>query len=50
MCGIAGFVGLGDQADLQAMTDALAHRGPDGQGIVIEPTERLFWGIGGWRS
>ena len=30
MCGMAGFVGSGRRADLAAMTDALAHRGPDG--------------------
>jgi len=29
MCGIAGFVGQGDWADLLAMTRALDHRGPD---------------------
>ena len=32
MCGIAGFCGAGDIADLAAMTAALAHRGPDGVG------------------
>ncbi len=35
MCGIAGIMaasGAADKAALQAMTDALAHRGPDGQG------------------
>jgi asparagine synthase (glutamine-hydrolysing) len=35
MCGIAGFVGRGDQGDLQRMTRALAHRGPDGEGFQI---------------
>ena len=30
MCGIAGFWGAGDQTIVTAMTDALAHRGPDG--------------------
>jgi len=33
MCGIAGFAGFGTTADLHAMTDALAHRGPDGAGF-----------------
>ncbi|WP_100655826.1 asparagine synthase (glutamine-hydrolyzing) [Alteromonas flava] len=36
MCGIAGFVNTNGQAanphDLQAMTDIIAHRGPDGEG------------------
>jgi asparagine synthase (glutamine-hydrolysing) len=36
MCGIAGFVGQGDRADLFAMMTALAHRGPDGHGFYIE--------------
>jgi asparagine synthase (glutamine-hydrolysing) len=36
MCGIAGFVGRGDRADLFAMMTALAHRGPDGHGFHIE--------------
>jgi len=32
MCGIAGFVGKGSEADLLRMTSALRHRGPDFQG------------------
>jgi asparagine synthase (glutamine-hydrolysing) len=32
MCGIAGFSGAGDATDLQAMMDALTHRGPDQEG------------------
>jgi asparagine synthase (glutamine-hydrolysing) len=36
MCGIAGFAGIGDQADLAAMTRALAHRGPDGDGLFSD--------------
>ena len=31
MCGIAGCYGFGSIALLQSMTDAIAHRGPDGQ-------------------
>src|SRR4051812_29616723 len=38
MCGIAGFVGSGDHGDLVAMTRALGHRGPDGEGFY-EDTE-----------
>lgn len=32
MCGIAGMYGFGDAARLRAMTDTIAHRGPDGEG------------------
>ena len=37
MCGLAGFVGAGDAADLRAMGAALVHRGPDGEGLEIDP-------------
>ena len=42
MCGIAGIFDLKgrrepDRAALKRMTDALAHRGPDGQGAHLEP-------------
>jgi asparagine synthase (glutamine-hydrolysing) len=42
MCGIAGIVDLKasreiDRAALKRMTDALAHRGPDGEGFYIAP-------------
>ena len=41
MCGIAGWWspdgGPIDQAGLGRMTRALAHRGPDGEGFLIEP-------------
>jgi len=36
MCGIAGFAGIGTEADLRAMSSALRHRGPDGQGLHID--------------
>lgn len=32
MCGITGFVGTGRPADLDAMCQAIRHRGPDGHG------------------
>lgn len=35
MCGIAGFQGAFDASLLQRMTDAVAHRGPDGEGVVV---------------
>jgi asparagine synthase (glutamine-hydrolysing) len=40
MCGVAGWIGtLTDTAVLVSMTDALAHRGPDGEGVAILPLE-----------
>jgi asparagine synthase (glutamine-hydrolysing) len=44
MCGIAGFVGRGDQADLTAMTRVLTHRGPDGEGFYVDPERGVFLG------
>jgi asparagine synthase (glutamine-hydrolysing) len=35
MCGICGTVGRGVESELAAMTEALAHRGPDGSGVEI---------------
>ncbi len=42
MCGIAGFVGTGDERHLQAMSDALVHRGPDGAGKYIDRPNSVF--------
>lgn len=44
MCGIAGFVGRGDAATLQRMTDALTHRGPDASGYWSEPDRGVHLG------
>jgi asparagine synthase (glutamine-hydrolysing) len=44
MCGIAGFWGAGDQTTVRAMTDALAHRGPDGHGYHVDQDARIFLG------
>ena len=44
MCGITGFVGEGDQQDLQAMMAVLAHRGPDGDASFIDADRRVFLG------
>ncbi|WP_038364561.1 asparagine synthase (glutamine-hydrolyzing) [Bosea sp. UNC402CLCol] len=44
MCGIAGFVGRGDETVLKAMTDCLAHRGPDGEGHFIDWDTAVFLG------
>jgi asparagine synthase (glutamine-hydrolysing) len=42
MCGIAGFILPGQPKDagrrLQAMTDRIAHRGPDGEGFFVQST------------
>ena len=42
MCGIAGFVGPGSKHDLQAMSDAMIHRGPDGSGAYIDQANGVF--------
>lgn len=36
MCGICGFFGGGNREDIQRMTDALIHRGPDAGGIFVD--------------
>lgn len=36
MCGITGFFGQGDREDLQQMTEALYHRGPDDGDIFVD--------------
>lgn len=37
MCGIAGFYGPYSETELAAMTAAVAHRGPDDEGLEIRP-------------
>src|SRR3984893_8632633 len=44
MCGIAGFAGLGDQADLASMTASLVHRGPDGEGQYFDAEAKIYLG------
>jgi asparagine synthase (glutamine-hydrolysing) len=51
MCGITGFLDLSGttstpdlQAQVQGMTDALAHRGPDGEGIWVDPSVGIALG------
>lgn len=48
MCGIAGFIKQGspdsNRALLRRMTDALAHRGPDGSGQWVEPAAGVALG------
>ena len=36
MCGIAGFVGRGDEGDLRRMVEAIAYRGPDAEGFYSD--------------
>lgn len=44
MCGLAGFAGQGERADLIRMTTALAHRGPDGEGYYHDSEAAVFLG------
>lgn len=44
MCGITGFVGAGNDADLRRMADALAHRGPDDTGYWADPLRCVHLG------
>lgn len=41
MCGIVGFVGLGDTSLLKQMNASQKHRGPDDSGVFIDST----WGV-----
>jgi asparagine synthase (glutamine-hydrolysing) len=42
MCGIAGFVGAGDQSDVHRMNAALARRGPDDNGYFANGRDHIF--------
>jgi asparagine synthase (glutamine-hydrolysing) len=44
MCGIAGFAGFGCVDDVGAMTDSMAHRGPDGSALWVAPDVPVFLG------
>ena len=44
MCGITGFYGKGSLPDLQSMTDAMVHRGPDDEGVWHDPDCALYLG------
>ena len=39
MCGIAGVFGAHDEAMLKRMGDAIAHRGPDGEGVYSDGSD-----------
>ena len=45
MCGLAGFAGAGNRADLEAMAGAIVHRGPDDDGFHIEREHALHLGF-----
>jgi asparagine synthase (glutamine-hydrolysing) len=48
MCGLAGIIGrVGgiNGAALRRMTDAMAHRGPDGDGLWMGPADARGWGV-----
>jgi asparagine synthase (glutamine-hydrolysing) len=48
MCGIAGWLlapgKTRDEADLRAMADAIAHRGPDDRGYFLDPANGIAFG------
>lgn len=44
MCGITGFHGKGTRSHLEAMTDALAHRGPDANGYYVSENQQVYLG------
>ena len=49
MCGISGFVDFNaknGQTELQSMTDALLHRGPDASGYHLDQTSNYSIGLG----
>ncbi|MEC8288224.1 MAG: asparagine synthetase B, partial [Pseudomonadota bacterium] len=46
MCGLAGIAALSNvnRAAVQAMTDLMVHRGPDGEGLWLSADERICFG------
>ncbi len=44
MCGIAGFLGIGERCDLEAMTARLSYRGPDAEGFFVDAVRGLHLG------
>lgn len=45
MCGIAGFAGTGELADLRRMTERIRHRGPDSEGHWSDTENHVFLGF-----
>lgn len=44
MCGISGTIGLADRRVIEAMTEAIAHRGPDDHGVLIDEPGQIALG------
>lgn len=44
MCGLVGFIGSGSPEVLKAMTDSIAHRGPDGEGFYFDDNKQVALG------
>lgn len=44
MCGITGTLGIADEALVKAMTDAIAHRGPDDWGVYVDEVGQVALG------
>jgi asparagine synthase (glutamine-hydrolysing) len=44
MCGIVGVLGPGSNFLLSAMSDAIAHRGPDGSGLWVDDAANIALG------
>ena len=47
MCGICGTVGRAEEREIRWMTDAMSHRGPDGEGLQLFPAAPGADGKGG---
>ncbi|WP_417813384.1 asparagine synthase (glutamine-hydrolyzing) [Thalassospira alkalitolerans] len=45
MCGLAGATAIEDRDRVVASTGALAHRGPDGEGIWCDPDDGITFGV-----
>jgi asparagine synthetase B (glutamine-hydrolysing) len=56
MCGLVGFLGFSREDSLppwqvlQAMTDAIVHRGPDSEGHWLDPAAQIALGLGVYPS
>lgn len=44
MCGLSGFVGRGSRDDLERAMRSLRHRGPDGEGLFVDPDTGVHLG------
>ncbi|MFM9115754.1 MAG: asparagine synthase (glutamine-hydrolyzing), partial [Planctomycetota bacterium] len=44
MCGIVGFFGDGQRADLERLVEQLIHRGPDGSGFYVDESLGIYVG------